>query len=257
MTKIEGIKGHKAIKDGAMIIATNVVKKGITSNFTGQNQLKVMLPHPLKRYNSHQVKLQHVYHVPGMKKNLLSVSQLIASGNFVLFGPDEVRVCQNKKITGTPIMQEKRMETVYVMSAQEAFVDKARKNETADFWHARLGHVKSFILGCDVCQKNKYETMASHGLLHPLSIPEYIWLDISMDFIDSLPNSAGKTAIFVAVYRLNKAAHFMGLAHPYTAQSIAQTYLDNVFKLHDFCTTPEDKGVSTGAIDMKEAESEK
>ncbi|KAL3530255.1 hypothetical protein ACH5RR_009577 [Cinchona calisaya] len=95
----------------------------------------------LPKYNSHQVELQHVYHVPGMKKNLLSVSQLTASDNFVLFGPDEVKVYQNKKITGTPIMQGKWMETVYVMSAQEAYVDKARKNETPDLWHARLGHV--------------------------------------------------------------------------------------------------------------------
>ncbi|KAL3534121.1 hypothetical protein ACH5RR_002582 [Cinchona calisaya] len=120
----------------------------------------------LPRYNSHQVELQHVYHVPGMKNNLLSVSQLTASGNFVLFGPNEVMVYQNKKISGTPIMQGKRMEAVYVMSAQEAYVDKARKNETeavsnqntqqalalpekeviqrhlpTDLWHARLGHV--------------------------------------------------------------------------------------------------------------------
>ncbi|KAL3529034.1 hypothetical protein ACH5RR_008356 [Cinchona calisaya] len=95
----------------------------------------------LPRYNSHQVELQHVYHVPGMKKNLLSVSQLIASGNFVLFGANDVEVYQNEKITGTPIMQEKRLETVYVMSTQEAYVDKARKNETTNLWHAKLRHV--------------------------------------------------------------------------------------------------------------------
>ncbi|KAL3537350.1 hypothetical protein ACH5RR_000716 [Cinchona calisaya] len=52
--------------------------------------------------------------------------------------PDEIKVYQNKKITGTPIMQEKWMETVYVMSTQEAYVDKARKNETPDL---RIGHV--------------------------------------------------------------------------------------------------------------------
>ncbi|KAL3507422.1 hypothetical protein ACH5RR_032804 [Cinchona calisaya] len=58
----------------------------------------------LSRYNSHQVELQHVYHVPGMKKNLLLVSQLTTSGNFVLFRPDEVKVYQNEKIIDTPIM---------------------------------------------------------------------------------------------------------------------------------------------------------
>nr|KYP67758.1 Retrovirus-related Pol polyprotein from transposon TNT 1-94 [Cajanus cajan] len=38
-------------------------------------------------------------------------------------------------------MKGRRLESVYVMSAQEAYVNKARKNETADLWHARLGHV--------------------------------------------------------------------------------------------------------------------
>ena len=38
-------------------------------------------------------------------------------------------------------MEERRFESVYVMSAQTAYVDKARKNETTDLWHARLGHM--------------------------------------------------------------------------------------------------------------------
>jgi len=28
------------------------------------------------------------------------------------------------------------------MSAQDAYMDKTRKNETGDLWHARLGHVR-------------------------------------------------------------------------------------------------------------------
>ncbi|KAG6504552.1 hypothetical protein ZIOFF_036886 [Zingiber officinale] len=44
------------------------------------------------RYNSNQVSLQDVYHVPGMKKNLLSVSQLTSSGHYVLFGPEDVKL---------------------------------------------------------------------------------------------------------------------------------------------------------------------
>ncbi|KAM1296017.1 hypothetical protein TB1_015133 [Malus domestica] len=39
------------------------------------------------RYNTNHVPLQDVYHVPGMKKNLLSVPQLTSLGNYVLFGP--------------------------------------------------------------------------------------------------------------------------------------------------------------------------
>ncbi|KAH7864697.1 hypothetical protein Vadar_032733 [Vaccinium darrowii] len=93
------------------------------------------------RFSPSEVKLQDVYHVPGMKKNLLSVSQLTSSGNYVVFGPKDVKVYQSLKPVGTPIMEGRRLESIYVMSAESAYVDKTRKNETADLWHARLGHV--------------------------------------------------------------------------------------------------------------------
>ena len=58
----------------------------------------------LPRFNAKQVPLEQVYHVPG-------------------------------------VMEGQRMESVYVMSAESAYVDKTRKNETVDLWHARLGHI--------------------------------------------------------------------------------------------------------------------
>lgn len=66
-----------------------------------------------------------------------------------------------------------------------------------------------------------YDTAAYHGLPQPLPIPEIVWIDISMDFIDGLPKSFRKTVIFVVVNRLSKDAHFMALAHPYTAVSVS------------------------------------
>ena len=93
------------------------------------------------QYSSNEVSLQNVYHVPGMRKNLLSVAQLTSSGHFVLFGPRDVKVYQDLKISGMPTMEGRRLESVYVMSAESAYVDKTRKNETADLWHMRLGHV--------------------------------------------------------------------------------------------------------------------
>ena len=53
-----------------------------------------------------------------------------------------------------------------------------------------------------------------------------------MNFITGLPKSEGMEVIFVVVDRLSKYAHFMALSHPYTATSVAQAYLDGVFKLH-------------------------
>ncbi|KAM2104672.1 hypothetical protein ACFX1R_015247 [Malus domestica] len=87
------------------------------------------------------VPLQDVYHVPGMKKYLLFVAQLTSSGHYVLFGPQDVKVYRDLKISEIPTMKGRRLESVYVMSAESAYVDRTRKNETSDLWHMRLGHV--------------------------------------------------------------------------------------------------------------------
>jgi hypothetical protein len=70
------------------------------------------------------------------------------------------------------------------------------------------------------------------GLLQPLPIPEGVWQDLSMDFIEGLPRSEGSTIILVIVDRLTKYTHLIPMKHPYTAHSIAQLFLDNVVKLH-------------------------
>lgn len=84
---------------------------------------------------------------------------------------------------------------------------------------------------CKIFQAAKYDSAAYPGLLQPLPVAE-IWVDISMYFITGLPKSCGKEVILVVVDRLSKCAHFIGLAHPFTAIQVAQAYLDNIFKLH-------------------------
>jgi hypothetical protein len=53
-----------------------------------------------------------------------------------------------------------------------------------------------------------------------------------MDFVEGLPKSGNKNAILVVVDRLTKYAHFLPFCHPFTAMSIAQLFMDNIFKLH-------------------------
>ncbi|PWA47683.1 hypothetical protein CTI12_AA343190 [Artemisia annua] len=97
--------------------------------------------------------------------------------------------------------------------------------------------VKQWIKECDICQRCKPDLAAYPCLLQPLPIPDLIWSSISMDFVEGLPKSQGKNVIFVVVDRLSKYAHFMALTHPFTATTVAQVFLDNIYKLHGLPNT--------------------
>lgn len=105
------------------------------------------------------------------------------------------------------------------------------------FWKGMAKEIQHYVRNCVTCQKSKPDLAASPGLLQPLPIPNRIWDEISMDFIEGLPSSHGKQVIFVVVDRLSKYAHFIALSHPYTALDVAQAFLDNIFKLHGMPST--------------------
>lgn len=46
--------------------------------------------------------------------------------------------------------------------------------------------VCTFVGDCSICQA-KYMSVAPAGLLQPLPVPQMIWEDVLMDFIDGLP----------------------------------------------------------------------
>jgi hypothetical protein len=67
-----------------------------------------------------------------------------------------------------------------------------------------------YVSECDTCRKVKADYMKPGGLLQLLSIPDWKWDDISMDFIVGLHLSACKcNSIWVIVDRFTKSAHFI------------------------------------------------
>jgi len=94
--------------------------------------------------------------------------------------------------------------------------------------------VQDWVRTCATCQRNKTEASQPAGLLQPLEVPDQVWADISMDFIEGLPKVGGKSVILTVVDRFSKYAHFIALGHPYTATSVARAFFDNVVRLHGF-----------------------
>lgn len=67
------------------------------------------------------------------------------------------------------------------------------------YWNGMKKDIRDMVASCQVCQQQKYKTLAPAGLLQPLPIPSWVWSDISMDFIVGLPPCRGKTVIWVIV----------------------------------------------------------
>jgi len=100
------------------------------------------------------------------------------------------------------------------------------------FWTGMKNDILTFVAECDVRQRHKGETVKSLGTLQPLPIPASIWTEVSMDFITGLPKSGNKLVIMVVVDRLSKYDHFCALPHPFTPTLVAQSFVDQIFKLH-------------------------
>jgi hypothetical protein len=66
----------------------------------------------------------------------------------------------------------------------------------------------------------------------PLPVPTIVWADIGLDFIEALPRVNGKSVILSVVDRFSKYYHFIALAHPYTAEIVAQAFFADIVCLH-------------------------
>jgi hypothetical protein len=75
--------------------------------------------------------------------------------------------------------------------------------------------------------------MRPAGLLQPLSIPDWKWDDISMDFITGLPTTPkGHDSIWVIVDRLTKSAHFLLVKITFRPPQYAEKYIAEIVRLH-------------------------
>jgi hypothetical protein len=103
------------------------------------------------------------------------------------------------------IMDEAHCSWYFIHPGTNKMYQDLKKN----FWCTRMKReiAKS---ECDTCRRVKADHLRPAGNLQPLSIPEWKWENICMDFIVGLPRtSRGYNSIWVIVDRLTKSAHFI------------------------------------------------
>jgi hypothetical protein len=102
------------------------------------------------------------------------------------------------------------------------------------FWWTRMKRETArYGLECHTCRKVKADYMKLGGLLQLLSIPDWKWDDINMDFIVGLSLTVRKfDSIWVIVDRLTKSAHFIPVHTKYRVEKYVEIYIARVLCLH-------------------------
>jgi hypothetical protein len=84
-----------------------------------------------------------------------------------------------------------------------------------------------------MCRRDKVNHLRPARNLQPLSIPEWKWENICMNFIVGLPHtSRGYNSIWVIVDRLTKSAHFIPVSTTYRVRHYAELYLSHIVRYH-------------------------
>jgi hypothetical protein len=108
-----------------------------------------------------------------------------------------------------------------------------------NFWWTRMKReIARYVSECDTCQKIKADHLRPTENLQPLSIPEWKWENICMEFIVGLPRTSHRyNSIWVIMDRLTKSAHFIPVAMTYRVGQYAELYISHVVHYHSISKT--------------------
>jgi hypothetical protein len=130
----------------------------------------------------------------------------------VLWSKDHLMVLKDFELR-RKIMDEAHCSWYSIHPGTNKMYQDLKKN----FWCTRMKRkIAKYVSECDTCRRIKADHLRPVGNLQPLSILEWKWENICMDFIVGLPRtSRGYNSIWVIMDRLTKSAHFILVATIY------------------------------------------
>lgn len=101
------------------------------------------------------------------------------------------------------------------------------------YWPAMQDSVRTYIQGCQECQRNKPNNHTTFGLLAPLPPPVKPWTRIGMDMITDLPTTKnGFDCIMVFIDAFSKMSHFVPCKKTLNSITAAEMLRKEVIKHH-------------------------
>jgi hypothetical protein len=147
----------------------------------------------------------------------------------VLWFKDHLVVPKNFELH-CKIMDEAHCSRYFIHPRTNKMYQDLKKN----FWWTRMKReIARYVSECDMCRRVKADHLRPTGNLQPLSVPEWKWENIYMDFIVGLPlTSRGYNSIWVIMDRLTKSAHFIPVSTTYRVRQYAELYLSHIVHYH-------------------------
>ncbi|KAI3702753.1 hypothetical protein L6452_28505 [Arctium lappa] len=101
------------------------------------------------------------------------------------------------------------------------------------WWSVMKLDLANYIERCVTCLQVKAEHQRPYGSLQPLSIPEWKWDNITMEFVTKLSKTLqGHDTMWVIVNRLTKCVHFLAMQETLPIEKLAKLYIDEVVSRH-------------------------
>ena len=110
---------------------------------------------------------------------------------------------------------------------------KTQELITRNYWWPRIqADVKSYVEGCETCQRTKIRHGKHTAPLQPNKIPNGPWETITVDMIGPLPESQGHDAILVIVDWFSKEVIALPIQTEMSSEGWAREYITHVFSKH-------------------------